>query len=56
MHFLNFGWSRKFEFLIFHYIWGKVFKNGPSKICGGQPLKNFSWSILKCFAQFNFVL
>ena len=20
--------------------WGKVFKNGPSKICGRQPLKN----------------
>ena len=20
-------------------IWGKVFKNGPSKICGSQPLK-----------------
>ena len=20
-------------------IWGKVFKNGPSKICGRQPLK-----------------
>ena len=33
---------------IFHYfqytrminIWDKVFKNGPSKICGKQPLKN----------------
>ena len=21
-------------------IWDKVFKNGPSKICGRQPLKN----------------
>ena len=21
-------------------IWDKVFKNGPSKICGSQPLKN----------------
>ena len=21
-------------------IWSKVFKNGPSKICGRQPLKN----------------
>ena len=21
-------------------IWGKVFKNGPSEICGKQPLKN----------------
>ena len=27
-------------------VWGKVFKNGPSKICGKQPLKNFEgiWS------------
>ena len=22
------------------YMWDKVFKNGPSKICGRQPLKN----------------
>ena len=22
---------------------GKVFKNGPSKICGSQPLKNLKW-------------
>ena len=22
------------------FIMGKVFKNGPSKICGRQPLKN----------------
>ena len=21
-------------------LWGKVFKNGPSKYCGRQPLKN----------------
>ena len=24
----------------FSNIWDKVFKNGPSKICGRQPLKN----------------
>ena len=44
-------------------IWGKVFKNGPSKICGRHPLKkfkeygllsrlsptNFTWSILEYF-------
>ena len=24
-------------------IWDKVFKNGPSKICGTQPLKNLNW-------------
>ena len=29
------------------YIWVKVFKNGPSKICGRQPLKNLViWSAL----------
>ena len=27
--------------------WVKVFKNGPSTICGRQPLKNFTWSILE---------
>ena len=26
-------------------IWDKVFKNGPSKICGRQPLKNLKDSI-----------
>ena len=25
---------------ITYLIWDKVFKNGPSKICGRQPLKN----------------
>ena len=29
------------------YIWGKVFKNGPSKICGRQPLKNLKWCHFK---------
>ena len=24
-------------------IWVTVFKNGPSKICGRQPLKHFKW-------------
>ena len=23
--------------------WGKVFKTGPSKICGRQPLRNLKW-------------
>ena len=23
--------------------WGKVFKNGPNKTCGRQPLKNLKW-------------
>ena len=28
-------------------IWDKVLKNRPSKICGRQPLKHFTWSILE---------
>ena len=27
----------------------KLFKNGPSKICERQPLKNFTWSIFEYF-------
>ena len=26
---------------------GQSIKNGPSNICGRQPLKNFTWSILE---------
>ena len=26
-------------------IWDKVFKNGPSKICVRQPLKNLKWYV-----------
>ena len=37
-------------------IWDRVFKNGPTKICGWQPLRlsstNFTWSILKYFVKF----
>ena len=33
-------------------IWDKVFKNGPSKIYGGQPLKNFTWSIFEYFIPY----
>ena len=29
------------------HIWDKVFKNGPSKICGRQPLKNLKYGLLK---------
>ena len=32
----------------------KVFKNKPSKICGRQSLKNFTWSILEYFEPFLF--
>ena len=27
------------------FIWDKIFKNGPSEICGSQPLKNLKWSL-----------
>ena len=33
-------------------IWDKVFKNGQSKFCGGQPLKIFTWSIFEYFVPF----
>ena len=36
-------------------FWVKVFKNGPSKICERQPLKNFTWSILKYLDPFAFL-
>ena len=40
----------------YNAMWGKVFKNGPSKICGRQPLKNLKWyeqtiSLKDCFPQ-----
>ena len=37
-------------------IWDKVFKNRPSKICGRQPLKNFTCFILEYFAPYVFSL
>ena len=33
--------------------WDKVFKNGPSKTCGRELLKNFTWSILEYFVPIN---
>ena len=36
-----------------NYIWDKVFQNGPSKICGRQPLENFTWSILEYFVPYS---
>ena len=27
----------------FTVVWLKIFKNGPSKICGRQPLKTFEY-------------
>ena len=38
-------WS---DFLKVSLIWDKVFKNGPSKVCGRQPLKNLKgYGLLK---------
>ena len=34
-------------------IWDKVFKNGPSKICGGQPLLE---PFLNTFSQMFFLV
>ena len=33
-------------------IWDKVLKNGPCKICGRQPLKNFTCSILEYYVPY----
>ena len=39
-------------------VWDKVFSNGPSKLCGRQPLKNLKsydlpkWSTLEYFDPF----
>ena len=34
-------------------MWGKVFKNGASQICGRQPLKNYTWSIFEYFVSYG---
>ena len=31
------------EYIDVYFVWVKVFKNEPSKICGRQPLKNLKW-------------
>ena len=36
--------------IIFKYNWVKLFKNGPSKICGRQPLQNLKF-FKGCLAQ-----
>ena len=33
-------------------LWNAAFKNGPSKICGRQPLKNFTWFIYEYFVPY----
>ena len=41
------------------FIWYKVFKNGPNKICGSQTLTKITWPILEYLDSFvsrtNFV-
>ena len=48
-NFRGFHDFRVFDLGGFHnfIIWVKVFKNGLSKICGRQPLKSFTWSVLE---------
>ena len=36
-------------------MWDKVFKNGPSKICGMQPLKNKGYGLLYVKLWNNFL-
>ena len=37
-----------------HFTWNKVFKNGPSNICGRQPLKTLKgYGMLKQTAVFH---
>ena len=48
-HFVSAFWLLHDSYLIMssliiqHCVWDKVFKNGPSNICGRQPLKNLKW-------------
>ena len=37
---------------ISHHVWGKVFKNGPSNICGIKTSKNFTWYIFEYFVAY----
>ena len=39
-----------------YYTWDKELKNGPSKICGRQPLKNFTWFVLDYFVPYLHIL
>ena len=41
----KFSFSHIKYFTLIPTIWVKVFKNGPSKIRGKQPLENFTWFI-----------
>ena len=45
----------KIEILVISIIWDKVFKNGPCKTCGRQPLKNLKgYCLLKQTIALNF--
>ena len=47
---------REIVSVLFILILGKVFKNRPSRTCGRQLLKNFTWSILEYFVLFMLFL
>ena len=38
--FWNIKVAAVFDFIQSYLIWDKVFKKGPNKVCGRQPLKN----------------
>ena len=47
-------WKAKITLEILPKVkWDKVFKSGPSKICGRQSLKNFARSILEYFVPYT---
>ena len=39
-----------------NHKWDKVLKNGPSKICGRQPLKSLLGPFLNTLSQMRFTL
>ena len=55
MNFISYCKQREFNVssfvtcrLMFNFTWDKVFKNGPSKICGRQPFKKLKgYGLLK---------
>ena len=51
-------WFTSVSVLYENHIWDKVFKNGPSKICGRQPWKNLkgvwsAWQPLKNLKEYG---
>ena len=45
-------WSQS-KLINFKNIWVKLLKNGPSKVCGRQTLKKFTWSVLEYLDRYE---